>query len=123
MPCAAVGYVPRLPLLGVLVPARKIPDAVCRREGPCGPPPSEGDEPPPYRHRGMGFSSVVMTVSGHDHLVVELQCPGSAFRIRALLSKGFLAEARKKKAAGRRQGAGERKQRSGEAENRERREQ
>jgi len=44
-----------LHVLGVLVPARKIPDAVCRREGPCGPPPSEGDEPPPYRHPANGI--------------------------------------------------------------------
>src|SRR3970040_1400787 len=48
--------------VGVLVPARKIPDVVCRREGPCGPPPSEGGyphevwvQPPPYRHPGNGI--------------------------------------------------------------------
>ena len=45
-----------------LVSARKIPDAVCRREGPCGPPPSEGGyphevwvQPPPYPHPGNGI--------------------------------------------------------------------
>jgi hypothetical protein len=54
---------------------------------------------------------------------VPIHNPHSAFRIRVLLSKGFLAEARKKKAAGRRQGAGERKRRTGEAENRGKREQ
>jgi hypothetical protein len=56
-------------------------------------------------------------------MTVPIHNPHSAFRIRVLLSKGFLAEARKKKAAGRRQGAGERKRRTGEAENRGKKEQ
>ena len=40
---------------GTLASAKKIPGAVCRREGPCGPVPSEGDEPPPYRHWEHGI--------------------------------------------------------------------
>jgi hypothetical protein len=39
-------------------------------------------------------------------MTVPIHNPHSAFRIRVLLSKGFLAEARKKKAAGRGQGSG-----------------
>ncbi len=54
LPCAPESEIWVL-FLVPLVPARKIPDAVCRREGPCGPPPSEGDEPPPYRHPGNGI--------------------------------------------------------------------
>jgi len=39
----------------VMTTARKIPDAVWRREGPCGPPHSEGDKPPPYGHADNGI--------------------------------------------------------------------
>jgi hypothetical protein len=63
--------------LAHLASAKKIPDAVCRREGAGPPPTAEGHKGPPYENANMGIfirrgETRFMTTWRFNYLAVQL---------------------------------------------------